>query len=97
MPQVHLVGGECDGYRQATTWLDRPDIFYVPSLADLEEIKSIKDHVAKATRFKERSLLAYEFLQATIGETEIEFRYTRCQSRDRDQTSKTDPASPVVE
>jgi hypothetical protein len=79
IPWITLYGGECDGYRQKATLTDHPDIFYVPSLMDLDRIKGIKDQVAKAEEFKKSSRLAYEFHSAGINAEEVTYKYRRCQ------------------
>lgn len=78
MPWISLYGGEADGYRQKATLVDRPVIFYVPSLLDLDRIKAIKDQVAKAEEFKKCSRLAYEFHSVGINSEEITYKYRRC-------------------
>jgi hypothetical protein len=96
MPWISLYGGEADGYKQKTAGSERPTIFYVPSLMDLDRIKAIKDQVAKAEEFKRCSRLAYEFHSTGINADEITYKYRRCQcanSHDRDITATAQPPS----
>lgn len=78
MPWITLYDGECDGYKQKAAFTDRPEIFYVPTLLDLDRIKAIKDQVAKAEEFKKCSRLAYEFHSTGINADEITYKYRRC-------------------
>lgn len=94
MPWIALYDGECDGYKQKAAGSDRPAIFYVPGLMDLDRIRSIKDQVAKAEAFKQCSRLAYEFHSTGINSEEITYKYRRCRcadSHDRDVTATAQP------
>jgi hypothetical protein len=87
MPWITLYDGECDGYKQKAAFTDRPEIFYVPTLMDLDRIKAIKDLVAKDQDFKKSSRLAYEFHSTGINAEEITYKYRRCRcavSHDRE-------------
>ena len=87
VPTVHLIGGECDGYRQKVTMVDRPETFYVPSLNDLDQIKGIRDPATKVAAFKDLGRLAYAFETVLATEKDIEYRYRRCAERDLPKTA----------
>jgi hypothetical protein len=93
MPVLVLYGGECDGYRRAVTFLEKPDIYYAVPMLDLEFVSQIKDAHTKEAAFKARQRLAYAFWEVEAGEEDTEYRYKRIVDQTQDLPPKTDTAS----
>jgi hypothetical protein len=94
MSVIQLYLGECDGYREKVVFdseAGRPDIFYVPSLADLTEVAKIKDPGARVEAMKAHRRLAYMFTECKATEDGLVFCYERCAKQDK--ASDPDPAS----
>lgn len=93
MPCIVLYSGECDGYRQEVSFLERPDVWYAVPLLDLEEIRTMKDAQKKHQAFKERARLAYTYKEVMATEEEIEYRYVRAEDKSLDLPPCADAAT----
>lgn len=86
MPRVQLFQGEKDGYTlPIDTVQNRPDVFYVVSLADEELVSEAKTTKGKADLRAKLSKLAYKFQKAVYlgGKIGWEYRYERDPEQDK--------------